>query len=879
MASIEKKNYFLRHLFLILFTVIVLFPLLWVVLTSIRRDNAAFSPKMFSSRLTMRNYTTLLFPSPNAPEIIKEMNSSTAYIGKYKQYSTEKAQKATATLITDLKNFIDKSNTELEDISIQYTQAFELFDQKVLSRILKDINDLYHKDRKILEDDINSLDKQFQAMNIKKPDTSNLQNSVAAYTVLREEAVRTLFSSGLDTKSPYFIETEKLIYSIPIKITLWKIRIYNKWLAQEPKVQNIYESINTLSESWQSVESEMKKLSEEIEALKSENFGSYLQELTEKEAELAGLRSEIVMLENQKNSLNTEMFTKQNQIKTVSDIISPEQQRLKAAYDLLKKADITSPPQENMLWPENLDEKTQNLYSVIGEIEKSIGLVLEDISAVGSFGDNTFKSVLLNYKEIYEYILSSFDSIVQRRDEELVHPAFTAIESSSMKIYVSVSQLHNITSSYVTLLEKTSQADSTLVTIKNKEALLQQNLELLDIENSDKKQFNEKITYLPNMIVLYNLAQQDIKTMNQASSYAKTIEDEKFYPGLPTNLKKYFLFKFQDRMTESVEKFNTAKQKLSVMFSSISQQSDILMNDLPSYMKLNYGANVAEITPVEKMLEIYQSSYESANADMARASRIVSDLADDSPYGEIKSKMRSIDKNIYNIQKDWEKAIRKPFLRWVLNSVLVALITSLLTVAMTSVAAYPFSRMRFKGRNQGLLFLMIIQMFPAVMYMVSMYGILKFVGDYVPFIGLDTMGGLIFIYLGGIAYNMWLFKGYYDTIPDSLEESAMIDGATRFQTFIKIVLPLCLPIIAVVTILTFMGNFNEFVLAKIILQSEDKFTYAVGLQSFTAANGPFETEWGIFTAAALMGAVPMMTIFLLMQKWIVGGLTQGSVKG
>jgi len=879
MASIEKKNYFLRHLFLILFTVIVLFPLLWVVLTSIRRDNAAFSPKMFSSRLTMRNYTTLLFPSPNAPEIIKEMNSSTAYIGKYKQYSTEKAQKATTVLITDLKNFIAKSNTELEEISLQYTQAFELFDRQVLSHILKDINDLYHKDRKIIEDDMTSLDKQFQTLGIKKPDTSHLQNSVNAYTVLREQAVQTLFSSGLDTKSPYFTETEKLIYSIPVKMTLWKIRIYNKWLTQEPKVQSIYEPINALSESWQSVESEMKKLSEEIEALKSENFGSYLQELTEKEDELTDIRSEIAILENQKNSLNAEIFATQNQIKTVSDIMSPEEQRLKAAYELLKKADIALPSQDTMMWLESTDEQTQNLYSVIGNIERAIGLVLDDISAVDSFGDNTFKSLLLTYKEVYGYIFSAFASIAQRRDEELVHPAFAAIESSSMKMYVSVSQLHSITSSYVTLLEKASKTDTTLDSIKTKETFLQQNLELLGTENSDKKQFNEKITFIPNMTVLYSLAQQDIKTMNQASSYAKTIEDEKFYPGIPTNLKKYFLFKFYDRMTESVDKFNTAKQKLSTMFASIAQQSDILMNDLTSYMKLNYGANVAEITPVEKMLEIYQSSYESANADMARASRIVSDLADDSPYGEIKSKMRSIDKNIYNIQKDWEKAIRKPFLRWVLNSVLVALITSLLTVAMTSVAAYPFSRMRFKGRNQGLLFLMIIQMFPAVMYMVSMYGILKFVGDYVPFIGLDTMGGLIFIYLGGIAYNMWLFKGYYDTIPDSLEESAMIDGATRFQTFIKIVLPLCLPIIAVVTILTFMGNFNEFVLAKIILQSEDKFTYAVGLQSFTAANGPFETEWGIFTAAALMGAVPMMTIFLLMQKWIVGGLTQGSVKG
>jgi maltose/maltodextrin transport system permease protein len=216
-------------------------------------------------------------------------------------------------------------------------------------------------------------------------------------------------------------------------------------------------------------------------------------------------------------------------------------------------------------------------------------------------------------------------------------------------------------------------------------------------------------------------------------------------------------------------------------------------------------------------------------------------------------------------------------MRWLLNSIVVAGIVSVLTVFMTSVAAYPFSRMRFVGREQGLYFLLIIQMFPGVMFMIAIYGILKFMGDSFGVLGLDTIMGLIFAYMGGVAYNMWLFKGYYDTIPDSLEESAMIDGATRFQTFWRIVIPLSLPVIAVVLILTFMNTFNEFVIARIILQSESNYTYAVGLQTFST--GPYETEWGLFTAASLLGAVPMVILFLSMQKWIIGGLTQGSVKG
>ena len=212
-----------------------------------------------------------------------------------------------------------------------------------------------------------------------------------------------------------------------------------------------------------------------------------------------------------------------------------------------------------------------------------------------------------------------------------------------------------------------------------------------------------------------------------------------------------------------------------------------------------------------------------------------------------------------------------------MNSIIVALSVSLITTAVTALAAYPFSRMRFKGRKYGIMFLLLIQMFPAIMYMIAIYTFLAFAGKYIPGFGLSKISGLVFAYLGGIAYNMYLIKGYYDTIPDSLEEAALIDGATRWQTFVKIVLPLASPILAVIVILTFMSTFNEFVLAKIILQDVKQYTYAVGLYTFST--GPFETEWGLFTAAALIGMVPMVVLFLLMQKYIVGGLVSGAVKG
>jgi maltose/maltodextrin transport system permease protein len=330
-------------------------------------------------------------------------------------------------------------------------------------------------------------------------------------------------------------------------------------------------------------------------------------------------------------------------------------------------------------------------------------------------------------------------------------------------------------------------------------------------------------------------------------------------------------------LLESKQRFDTGRETLTVIQNQMEENINIFKTNLNEYLTLNQGGNVTIIEPLSEIQTLYNTQYGKASADIARASRIVSDLANYTDYSELKSKLRNIDKNLYLLQQDWSAKIRKPFTRWLLNSIMVAGITSVLTVLITSIAAYPFSRMRFVGRKQGLFFLMIIQMFPAVMFMIAIYGILKFMGDNFGVFGLDSLDGLIFAYMGGIAYNMWLFKGYYDTIPDSLEESAMIDGATRFQTFWRIVLPLSLPIIAVVMILTFMNIFNEFVMARIILQSESNYTYAVGLQTFST--GPYETEWGLFTAASLLGAVPMIILFLSLQKWIIGGLTQGSVKG
>jgi arabinogalactan oligomer/maltooligosaccharide transport system permease protein len=218
------------------------------------------------------------------------------------------------------------------------------------------------------------------------------------------------------------------------------------------------------------------------------------------------------------------------------------------------------------------------------------------------------------------------------------------------------------------------------------------------------------------------------------------------------------------------------------------------------------------------------------------------------------------------------------FQKWLFNSVKVASITTVLSLGITTMAAYAFSRMRFKGRVTMLKALLLIQVFPNLLALVAIYVLVFQFGEIIPAIGLNTHTGLILVYLGGsMGINIWLMKGYMDTIPRDIDESGMVDGATHFQIFWNLILPLLRPILVVIGILSFIGTYGDFLLARILLNDVDQYTLMVGLQIFTA--GQFDQKWGVFAAGALIGAVPIMVIYLMLQDQIVGGLTTGAVKG
>jgi len=214
----------------------------------------------------------------------------------------------------------------------------------------------------------------------------------------------------------------------------------------------------------------------------------------------------------------------------------------------------------------------------------------------------------------------------------------------------------------------------------------------------------------------------------------------------------------------------------------------------------------------------------------------------------------------------------KPFLSWIWNSLTITVATAIIGVILAATSAYAFSRYKFPGRSVGLIFLLTTQMIPAVMLLVPIYILAIKLGL------VGTYRGLVVAYaVTAIPFSIWILKGYYDTIPIDLEEAARIDGCSELQAFMKILLPLSTPALAIVFLFNFTTAWNDYLLARIMLGSkEDLLTWPLGLQRL---QGQFVTQWGQFSAASILVAIPVMILFLYTSKYLISGLTLGSVKG
>ena len=217
-----------------------------------------------------------------------------------------------------------------------------------------------------------------------------------------------------------------------------------------------------------------------------------------------------------------------------------------------------------------------------------------------------------------------------------------------------------------------------------------------------------------------------------------------------------------------------------------------------------------------------------------------------------------------------------PVMRWMWNSIKLGLMAGAGVLVISTVSAYAFSRIKFRGRNALLDGLFIIQMFPTTLALIALYAIFDSLGEVSPILGIDSHMALVLVYWSGVVLHIWTMKGYFDGIDTALDKAAAIDGATPWQTFRLVFLPLAVPMMAVIFVLVFIGAINDYPVASVLLRSEDNLTLAVGSRLYL---NEFKYLWGDFAAAAILSGVPITIVFLIAQKYLVSGLGDGAVKG
>lgn len=221
----------------------------------------------------------------------------------------------------------------------------------------------------------------------------------------------------------------------------------------------------------------------------------------------------------------------------------------------------------------------------------------------------------------------------------------------------------------------------------------------------------------------------------------------------------------------------------------------------------------------------------------------------------------------------------QPYLKWLRNSIVISASNAILQMFIGATAAYALSRFRFKGRKLTLMTILVVQMFPQLLAATAIFLMLADLGKSIPFLALGQTSALIIVFAGGaLGINAWMLKGFYDTIPSEIDESAKVDGASHAQIYFRIILPLARPVLAVITLLSFIGTMNEFLITSVILGgNQNSITLAVGMQQYI--DGQYNAHWGPFAAGALIASVPVMILFLYLQKHVVSGLTAGANKG
>jgi len=798
---IGKRNQIITHIILWILIPIILFPVVWVVTTSLRRDEAAFSTKLFSSRISTQNYKDLLIPEKNVPVLTQELQNLIIVTPPYDRWSKDKIEKEIQKDISNLKAYMKETKDRQRNASEAFYKINDYMESKN--------ENLKHDIIAILEDLKDYLEKR-----LPKEESKNEYFKLAITTIIYkrdfDKETILIFKDDLEKLFGIKISSEKDIKKVS---TLLKRYYEQKIGKNERELRELNSVISLNQEKYDKLLKEYTFLQDKVLNINNKITNDILKEVLTFDKEL-----EKIVENNHLSYVNVAYIPSINhkitEIKQIIENISkyPDLYEVKRALEnvsaklaLVKRSDY-----------KDIDNILDNLRGLLKELDKNVKILQEK---------NRKVAFLKQENEFLEIEKELTQGEVEKQEENIK----PSTKYAQLKIFI-------------------SDLEKEIKKIESSEDF--NNFLELTYPLSDK--FREFATSY-----IIDFGRDDlIVSVEQTADRLKWLNDFKIF----------------------YEKFKLFSTNLNLVTEKSNSLIYAVDNKWKEVFERSFKGEKSYLPELDDLYNLVKTDFVNmVSSNLNIVSKKAGELMDNIPYGEIKGYLREIDNEVFRIDQIWKQKTKHYFLRWVRNSIIVSGVASIITTLICALAAYPFSRMRFWGRRYGILTLLLIQMFPSAVYMIAIYSLLNLLGKFIPFLGLDTLSGLTFVYLGNIAYNMFLIKGYYDTIPDSLEESAMIDGATRFQTFYKIILPLARPILTVVIILTFMNVFNEFIFARIILQDAQKYTYAIGLWTFSS--GPYMTEWGLFTAAALLGMLPMTILFLSLQKYIVSGLTKGAVKG
>jgi len=930
------KAHPVRHIIIIAFIIIVLFPILWIFMTSIRRDNSSISPNLFSGQTTWQNYVDLILETKNIPalyneianiyslgspynkmtkdEIVNRLNADfKAYDGYFKSTSnmsnsiSESASwiavnylpKAKQMAINDVRDNSLQDITYISTLTSYLSKRFSSMDQNYklagLYGTLKIIQ--ASSDERALS----IAGEYFPDMIKTRAEYMKEQSSAAsALANVPGEVSQILLKNGLADQNAKdlvnaYLETYTSLSNGTFNYGKWFAPVYLKRinldtinlsnsLNQESSKQlqdikaSVFATVQEVNSSGSAYDQSVSSALSTVQNIRNALTGTVQASITNLNNTYSTVSSEINTMMASSTAYLGMMSSDASQISIFANNIIPTSMALSDVVSIIKNTlnGLPSSTQNGVFYDVSGYITTvknwisiSSKYAYFSSITPDVQKILDNLEYIQSnqslIAAHLNSNAISNAQMTLPFILSKLKSGL-----DMSLPVLQNYESNAQKYSIISAELPKLNASLPLISEK-------IIPLQNELNSINLNLSIASLyfetefssmklkdEQKDIDSFENASTFLTDLNGYYG----DLQNANVYKSL----------PAMPSSSRYDVFFNTQKLMNtvtltlQTVKALNALNDQYSYYISTLQKRS-------VAYININLLGFPLSVNEINTINNLYQNQYVSEVAPaLGIISRRTHELAALSYFKDVSGRLNSINNTAYYITQDWQVKYLPPFMRWLFNSIMVAGIAAVITVLLSALMAYPFSRLRFVGRKYGLIGILLVQMFPTMMAMVALYLLLNFIGKFVPFLGLNTLGGLSFLYIGGgIAFNSWLIKGFFDTIPMELEEAAMVDGATRFQTFWRIILPLSAPVLAVTVILSFIGNYGDYILASIVLTGINNYTFAVGLQTF--ATSQYSTNWGLMTTAALIGMLPILALFLSLQRFIVGGLTQGSVKG